>query len=69
MNVYAHRFQTALQHFVVDLGLGVTLSDTSSPIALQDNEQMLTDLAASMNITVKKDLVEGSVFFTFQKKP
>ncbi|SFI52886.1 hypothetical protein [Jannaschia pohangensis] len=68
MIVYSHRFQGVLQQVVIELGLTLTLSDANSPVSLADNEQMLTDLSAMMNINLSKGVVDGVQHFRFAKK-
>ncbi|MBM7069850.1 hypothetical protein [Actibacterium sp. 188UL27-1] len=68
MIVYSHRFQGVLQQVVLDLGLGLTLSDSNSPVSLKDNEIMFSDLANSMNIEMTKDHAGPSVTYTFRKR-
>ncbi len=68
MIVYSHRFQGILQQVVLDLGLELTLLDESSPVSLADNEQMLTDLAAMMNIDLHKRASGSNSSYTFIKK-
>ncbi|MEM7710552.1 MAG: hypothetical protein AAF264_07355 [Pseudomonadota bacterium] len=67
MIVYSHRFQGVLQHMVVELGLDLTLSDDNSPISLGENEQMLTDLAATMDIEFRKERVGKDTVYIFMK--
>ncbi|MES0863678.1 hypothetical protein ABLN87_15105 [Ruegeria sp. SCPT10] len=69
MILYSHRLQGVLQQMVVELGLDLILSDDNSPVSLVDNEQTLTEVAAGMNIDVKKLAANnGSVLFRFQRK-
>lgn len=69
MIVYSHRMQGVLQQMVVELGLDVILSDDNSPVSLTDNETMLSEVAANLNIDVKKLAANnGSVLFKFQRR-
>ncbi len=67
MIVYSHRFRTVLQQVVLDLDLALTLTDAESPVSLQDNEAMLSELATSMNIQVRKHVGDNSTSYTFRK--
>ncbi|WP_299081351.1 hypothetical protein [uncultured Ruegeria sp.] len=69
MILYSHRLQGVLQQMVVELGLDLILSDDNSPVSLIDNEQMLTEVAAGVNVEVKKLAANnGAVLFRFQRK-
>lgn len=67
MIVYSHRFQGVLQQIVLDLGLEMSVSDANSSVSLADNDKMLTDLAAMMNISVSKDAQGGHTRYTFRR--
>ncbi|WP_298935793.1 hypothetical protein [uncultured Ruegeria sp.] len=69
MILYSHRLQGVLQQMVVELGLDLILSDDNSAVSLIDNEQMLTEVAAGVNVEVKKLAANnGAVLFRFQRK-
>jgi len=69
MIVYSHRFSGILQQVVVELGLDMILSDENSPVSLADNEAMLTDVANSLGVDMKKvAAANGSVLFKFQRR-
>jgi hypothetical protein len=69
MIVYSHRFSGILQQVVVELGLDMILSDENSPVSLSDNEAMLTDVANSLGVDMKKvAAANGSVLFKFQRR-
>lgn len=69
MIVYSHRFSSVLQQVVVELGLDLVLSDENSPVSLVDNEKMLNETAALLNVDVKKLAAKnGVVLFKFQRR-
>ena len=69
MILYSHRFSGIIQQMVVELGLDMILSDESSPVSLAANEAMLTEVAHSMGVDIKKVVASnGSVLFKFQRQ-
>ena len=53
----------------MELGLDLVLSDENSPVSLVDNEKMLNETAALLNVDVKKLAAKnGVVLFKFQRR-
>lgn len=55
---YSHRLKTVLQHMVCDLGLTLSIDDSSAQVSITDNEAMLRETAMLMRIRV--DIIRGA---------
>lgn len=50
---YSHRLKSVLQHTVVDLGLSLSMDDTSAQMSIRDNEAMMRETAMMLRIKVE----------------
>lgn len=67
MIFYSHRLKTVLQHTVRELGLTLSIDDSSAGVSIAENEQMIRETARIMGINV--EIVKGAsgtsaVFYT-----
>ena len=67
MIFYSHRLHGVLQQIVIDLGIEMSISDAHAPVSLADNDKMLNDLAAMMNISLAKDMQGNGTIYTFRR--
>jgi hypothetical protein len=69
MILYSHRLHGVLQQMVGELGLDVIMADENSPVSLSDHESMLNDVAAGLNIEMKKlSGTNGSILYRFRRR-
>jgi hypothetical protein len=69
MILYSHRLHGVLQQMVGELGLDLILADDNSPVSLSDNETTLNDVAAALNIEMKKlSGANGSILYRFRRR-
>lgn len=67
MIFYSHRLKTVLQHTVRELGLTLSIDDSTAGVSIAENEQMIRETARIMGINV--EIVKGAngtsaVFYT-----
>jgi hypothetical protein len=63
--LYSHRLKTVLQHTVRDLGVTMSLDDSGSGFAIEENLAMMKETAQLMQVRMQVDRTKSGTVVIF----